>query len=472
MADELLHLLGVNLENGGNEDSSSSDDTDDDIDNDEILHEVEADEDEEKNNRTDSARKRLESITFDTSLPSTHSYLGDDLEEVSGRTIYDEDGLVTIPLLQLPGMVLVPGSTIPLTLYHQHVVAMMKTVKDADKTFGVVAYRFLPNEHETSITANIGTTAEIFSYKDETDDQTGLSTASLMAKGRQRFKVIESRRTNTGVLMGKVKILKEKVLPEFLEGARPPSHCKFYCTPLEEDPSVHTAVDRQGNVITSVNTAKNRQVDRFTCAYYTWWPPWVYKMYDPETVVQKMKQRLNKWNESLQASRLSDDPIELSFWVCQNLPLDDSQKLNLLSLDNAVQRLRCALSIMEKCSVICCRECKIQVAHTNDVFSLSLEGPMSAYVNPQGHVHETLTVYKSQNLNLMGRPTKEHSWFPGYAWTIAYCRRCTNHMGWKFTATRKELTPQKFFGLTRASVTPGMQQTEEVEDGDTWMPIM
>lgn len=68
-------------------------------------------------------------------------YLGDDLEDVSGRTIYDEDGLITLPLIKLPGMVLVPGETIPLTLFHQHVVAMMKVVKDSDKTFGVVAYR-------------------------------------------------------------------------------------------------------------------------------------------------------------------------------------------------------------------------------------------------------------------------------------------------------------------------------------------
>ena len=69
--------------------------------------------------------------------------------------------------------------------------------------------------------------------------------------------------------------------------------------------------------------------------------------------------------------------------------------------------------LLFQCSVICCRECKTQVAFTNDVFCLSLEGPLGAYVNPHGHVHETLTIYKSQNLNLMGRPTKEHSWFPG-----------------------------------------------------------
>lgn len=65
-----------------------------------------------------------------------------------------------------------------------------------------------------------------------------------------------------------------------------------------------------------------------------------------------MKQKLNKWNETIQADKLTDDPVELSFWVCKNLPLDDSQRLNLLSIDNAVQRLRCALSVMEKVGAI------------------------------------------------------------------------------------------------------------------------
>ena len=59
-------------------------------------------------------------------------------------------------------------------------------------------YNFSENEVGDLSTANIGTTAEIFSYKDETDDETGLSSSSLMAKGRQRFKIIESRRSNTG----------------------------------------------------------------------------------------------------------------------------------------------------------------------------------------------------------------------------------------------------------------------------------
>lgn len=39
-----------------------------------------------------------------------------------------------------------------------------------------------------------------------------------------------------------------------------------------------------------------------------------------------------------------------------------------------------------------------------------------------------------------------------YAWTIANCSSCHSHMGWKFTATKRKLKPQKFYGLTRKAV--------------------
>lgn len=45
--------------------------------------------------------------------------------------------------------------------------------------------------------------------------------------------------------------------------------------------------------------------------------------------------------------------------------------------------------------------------------SMSLDGPMAAYVNPGGYIHETITLYKAQNLNLLGRPSTDNSWFPG-----------------------------------------------------------
>ena len=47
------------------------------------------------------------------------------------------------------------------------------------------------------------------------------------------------------------------------------------------------------------------------------------------------------------------------------------------------------------------------------MFSMSVSGPMAAYVNPGGVVHETLTLYKASSLVLRGRKSTEYSWFPG-----------------------------------------------------------
>lgn len=47
-----------------------------------------------------------------------------------------------------------------------------------------------------------------------------------------------------------------------------------------------------------------------------------------------------------------------------------------------------------------------------------------------------------------------------YAWTIAQCRTCGSHMGWKFTATKKDLSPPRFWGLTRSALLPRIPQEE------------
>lgn len=52
-----------------------------------------------------------------------------------------------------------------------------------------------------------------------------------------------------------------------------------------------------------------------------------------------------------------------------------------------------------------------------------------------------------------------------YAWTIAQCRICGSHMGWKFTATRKELSPPKFWGLTRSALLPRIPEGD-AEDSE------
>ena len=70
-------------------------------------------------------------------------YLGTDLEEISGRTIMEDNSEMELPLVTLPGTILIPGHIIPLYSHNQHEVAMLKSVVDSkEKTIGVVAFRY------------------------------------------------------------------------------------------------------------------------------------------------------------------------------------------------------------------------------------------------------------------------------------------------------------------------------------------
>lgn len=54
-----------------------------------------------------------------------------------------------------------------------------------------------------------------------------------------------------------------------------------------------------------------------------------------------------------------------------------------------------------------------------------------------------------------------------YAWTIAECAQCGNHLGWRFTAAKRGLSPSKFWGLTRAALKPTLIYEEDDSEGKT-----
>ncbi|XP_066999546.1 protein cereblon [Anabrus simplex] len=372
--------------------------------------------------------------TFDTALPVKHSYLGNNLEELRGRTLLDDGSYQTLPLLPEPGVVLVPGQTLPLTVFYPSTISMLRRTISTDRTFGVVCIRYVGADPPRL--ADVGTTAEIYEFQGE-DDTTCFK---IKAKGRQRFKIIESRRQIDGNITARVRILPEVMLPDPLMEVR------------------ITSLDRNRHT----NPLRKRAF-RNRDAVSTRWPAWVHSQYDCHLLVKKVMVHL----AHLQLGRnnaIPADPVELSFWVAQCLPLRDEQKLNLLQINSAIQRLRWELSILDNCRVLCCLKCSAKVANQKDIFSMSVEGPQGTYVNSGGYVHETMTLYKAKGLRcLSDAPSTEYSWFPGYAWTIAECRRCQKHMGWKFTATRDDLRPAKFWGLCRRSLAPRLQPSDDGE---------
>jgi len=54
--------------------------------------------------------------------------------------------------------------------------------------------------------------------------------------------------------------------------------------------------------------------------------------------------------------------------------------------------------------------------------------------NPYGLLFEVGCFARASGCLTTGVPTLEFTWFPGYAWSIALCANCANHMGWHYTA--------------------------------------
>jgi len=52
--------------------------------------------------------------------------------------------------------------------------------------------------------------------------------------------------------------------------------------------------------------------------------------------------------------------------------------------------------------------------------------------NPAG-VSFTVVVYRHARCEVTGLPSTECSWFNGYAWQLALCAQCGNHVGWYYS---------------------------------------
>ncbi|XP_053576900.1 protein cereblon isoform X2 [Bombina bombina] len=398
-------------------------------------------------------------INFDTSLPTSHAYLGVDMEEFHGRTLHDDDSCHTIPVLPHMQVMLIPGQTLPLHLSRPQEVSMVRGLIQRDRTFAVLAYSDSPQRE-----AHFGTTAEIYAYREE--QEFGIETVKVKAVGRQRFRVLEMRTQTDGIQQARVQILPERVLPCPMISLQLDSQSRHQLLPSSKPASGRS----QQNICQRLHRYHRR---KFRGASLTSWPSWLYALYDADYLMERVKKQLHEWDENLRDDSLPANPIDFSYRVAACLPIDDALRIQLLQIGNAIQRLRCELDIMSKCTSLCCKHCHdTEITTKNEIFSLSLCGPMAAYVNPHGYVHETLTVYKAFNLSLVGRSSTENSWFPGFAWTIAQCRVCGSHMGWKFSAVRKDLSPQRFWGLTRSALLPRIPEPDDGEMGQDQSPIL
>ncbi|KAJ1410500.1 hypothetical protein B484DRAFT_423186 [Ochromonadaceae sp. CCMP2298] len=148
------------------------------------------------------------------------------------------------------------------------------------------------------------------------------------------------------------------------------------------------------------------------------------------------------------------DPGGFCDFVGANLPAPLSDLQRLLAC-GVVERLRLCLELLQRGDKsLACARCSLPLAPQCQVFSLpGTEGVSGAYVNSYGAVHQTITLRSllPSAARLSGPPCLTDSWFPGYAWEIACCRRCGSHLGWRFTRAGAGLAGARVAGRVAAA---------------------
>ncbi|KAE9452328.1 hypothetical protein C3L33_15771, partial [Rhododendron williamsianum] len=176
------------------------------------------------------------------------------------------------------------------------------------------------------------------------------------------------------------------------------------------------------------------------------WPNWVYHMHDSYCLAQKaaveliVEMPLKGHNAVLRHCLRNDiygnnevqsmeivetdygvpsmdvhvtKPDCLSFCIASKIPVSESTRQELLDIDGASYRLRRVIELLENFDHVRCKSCQAVIGKRSDVLIMSSEGPLGAYVNQHGYVHELMTLHKANGLALIGGPVKEYSWFPG-----------------------------------------------------------
>ncbi|XP_055812003.1 uncharacterized protein LOC129881910 [Solanum dulcamara] len=200
------------------------------------------------------------------------------------------------------------------------------------------------------------------------------------------------------------------------------------------------------------NTWKKHSLNQFREVPRAFWPGWVYQMYDSYSLAQRAAGR---WKQIVRAPSMDSyvmKPDVLSFHIASKMPVSESTRQELLEIDGISYRLRREIELLENFDCVRCRTCETLIAKRSNMLVMSSDGPLGAYVNPHGFVHEIMTLFKANGLAVIGNPVKEYSWFPGYAWSIAECATCETQLGWLFTATKKKLKPKSFWGIRSSQV--------------------
>ncbi|XP_060876667.1 protein cereblon-like [Metopolophium dirhodum] len=382
---------------------------------------------------------------YDRSLTAAHKYLGDGLHEATGRTVYEEGVVHSLPIIFLK-LNLMPGQILPIIARSSDVKLILKYAIFRNRSFGV-CYKLNENKR------TFGTIAEVYEHSVEIETSQSFQ---IKAMGHQRFEIVQVTKfpesLEQSLALAKIKIIPDITLTH---------PYNTLCLHPKKRNTSHGEMCRKRDM------------------WQTQWPDWVYKQFDVNELASRLAKKVKMLYKDI---KISDDPCLLSFQVTRLGIFSQEQVSELLGIESTNLRLQYELQYWNKTQsmqkFLCARSgCSAPVCNMSNVFPMSPEGPQGTYCNSWGIIHEMITVTELDDdidVISVGSPSTECCWFPGYKWTIILCSNCQSHLGWSYLADENlTLTPREFYGLSLRAITsikdylvPDRERLEEINDGE------
>ncbi|KAF3335059.1 Protein cereblon [Carex littledalei] len=340
-------------------------------------------------------------------------------------------------------------------IQYRFICSLEKALSNTEAPCTVGVVRFYQSSDDTRYNFGaVGTTAEIRQYRRLED-----GSINVVTRGQQRFRLRRRFIDDDGTPCAEVQIIEEEAPPRTprdafaqLAAISNPKHFSNLSpirqlrftdaeTDLDQTPSSNTPKekrrkrlfgspssdstyetcedesDEEGLSCDMHTTQKSRGTNesekwkswysrsRPKCTSFaapmSYWPRWVYDMYDSYSLARRAA---DLWREIIGKPSLEElvrRPENLSFYVASKMPISETRRQELLEMNGISYRLRREIQLLRDFNHLRCRNCLTLIAKRSDMVTMSNDGPLNAYVNPHGYVHEVITVYHANGLALM-----------------------------------------------------------------------